>query len=611
MRNPVIPADRPHPLRFLPAILLFFSVSTWAHPAGQPITFTVSMEHPENHRFQVEMRCTGLQGTQTEFKMPAWSPGYYQIMDYARNVSGFRATDPAGHELSWRQTSLNTWAVNHGPGAVILHYDVEATRHFVATSVLDSTHGYLVPTGVLLYVKNQLALPVRLQIRPAPGWHQVATGLDSLKGAPYTFTAPNFDVLYDSPLLIGNLEYLPPFYIRGVPHRFVGIQLGEFDRDAFLKDLKEVVEAGVNIIGDIPYRQYTFLAIGPGQGGIEHLNSTTVSFSGNGLQTPGGRLRMLHFLAHEYFHHYNVKRIRPIELGPFDYDKGSPTRMLWVAEGLTVYYEYLMVQRAGLSTLDELLGSFQQNIRAYENKPGHLFQSLVQASYDTWSDGPFGRTGDDINKTISYYDKGPAVGLLLDFAIRHASHNRHSLDDVMRILYHEYYQVRKRGYTEAEFRQVCEKEAGTDLSDLFDYTTTVKPVDYPRYLAYGGIAIDTSLKRIAGSYLGLAARPRGDSLLVTAVDWPSAAWDAGLRPRSVLLQLDGRPAIRQSLDDLLRGKKPGDSVVVVYRHDGEQNQALLPVFERQERSFSMAPVPQPDALQSAILKSWLGNRSNP
>ncbi|RYF56883.1 MAG: hypothetical protein EOO39_36115, partial [Cytophagaceae bacterium] len=174
----------------------------------------------------------------------------------------------------------------------------------------------------------------------------------------HTFTAPTFDVLYDSPMLMGELEQLPAFTVRGVPHYFVGYNLGQFDRQRFVEDLQKIVAAGADIINDIPYTHYTFLAIGPGGGGIEHLNSTSISFDGTGLNTAKGRFTLYSFLAHEYFHHYNVKRIRPIELGPFDYDKGSRTKMLWLSEGITVYYEPIILSRAGLLTEEEKMTKY-------------------------------------------------------------------------------------------------------------------------------------------------------------------------------------------------------------------------------------------------------------
>lgn len=472
------------------------------------LRYTVSMEEPSSHRFHVVFRCAGVSGPVLDLKMPAWMPGYYQLLDYAGKVENFHATDGAGKELGWEKTSANNWRVGHSTGEVVtVSYDVAATKAFVAQPWLDSTRGYIAPAGVFLYVDGYFREPVTVEVRPWSGWSKVATGLDVVRtgldvvraggalpvdGKSYVFRASDFDILYDSPILIGNLEELPSFTVRGIPHYFMGYKLGEFDRVAFAGDLKKVVEQGVAVIGDIPYKHYSFLALGPGRGGIEHLNSTTIGFSGESLKGSEDRQRVLCFIAHEYFHHYNVKRIRPIALGPFDYQRENRTDMLWVSEGLTVYYEYLLVRRAGLMSGEDLLHHFQSDISAYENKPGHLYQSLAQASYETWSDGPFGRTGDSVNRTISYYQKGPAVGLLLDMAIRHSTKNKKSLDDVMRRVYQVYYQGKKRGFTDAEFRQVCEEVAGVALPELFEYVFTVKEPDYAKYLAYGGLGIDVT-----------------------------------------------------------------------------------------------------------------------
>ncbi len=213
--------------------------------------------------------------------------------------------------------------------------------------------------------------------------------------------------------------------------------------------------------------------------------------SGNDLHKPEAMNRVMNFLAHEYFHHYNVKRIRPFELGPFDYDRGSKTNLLWVSEGLSVYYEYMVVKRAGIADEQTLYTDFEKNINANENNPGRLYQSLAQASYKTWSDGPFGTQGEDAGKAISYYDKGPVVGLLLDFSIRHATQNKKSLDDVMRLLYWKYYKELQRGFTDAEFEQTCETVAGISLGNFFDYIYTTKEMDYSTYLGYAGLKLDS------------------------------------------------------------------------------------------------------------------------
>ncbi|MFC0773491.1 M61 family metallopeptidase [Terrimonas alba] len=436
--------------------------------------FNVSMKNPANYLYQVSFQCNGIKKDWLDLKIPVWMPGYYQLLDYADNIIDFKATDKNGTVFKWEKAANNIWRVyTNNNEAITLNYQVKATRQFVATNYLDEERGFIAPTGLFMHVDGYINHPVSITITPSNGWTKIATGLEPIRGKTYEYSAPDFDVLYDSPILIGNLEELASFSVRGVPHYFIGYKLGNFDKDRFVTDLKKIVEAAADMMDDIPFKHYTFIAIGPGRGGIEHLNSTAISFSGDGLDG-AGRTGMLSFLAHEYFHHYNAKRIRPIELGPFDYDRGSRANMLWVAEGITAYYDELLLRRAGLTSEEDLLKAYRSSLSAYENKPGHLFQSVTQASFDTWSDGPFGRTGVDVNKTISYYDKGPILGLLLDFKIRHETKNKKSLDDVMRTLYKIFYQQKKRGYTETEFRNTCESIAGVSLAEFFDYVYTVK-----------------------------------------------------------------------------------------------------------------------------------------
>ena len=518
----------------LPALSLILLACCVAAAQKSAVSFTVTMNDPASHTFHVGMRCEGFGQTALDFKMPVWTPGYYQRLDFADQVENFQATGSKENKLKWEKTAGNTWRVACESEPVFtLEYDVKTTRLFVGTPYLDKDRGYILPAGVFLHPSGMIGHPVTVSVQPYGDWKDVATGLDPVPDKPFTYFAPDFDILYDSPLLVGNLEELPAFTVKGIPHRFVGFGLGDFDRVQLMSDLKGIVEAATGLIGDIPYKHYTFIAIGPGRGGIEHLNSTTVSFSGDRLQTKEGRLQNLFFLAHEYFHHYNVKRIRPIELGPFDYDNGSRTKLLWVSEGLSVYYEYLLVKRAfskqpgqpALCSEEELFEAFRSNIRAFEGKPGRLYQSLVQASYETWSDGPFGRTGDAVNKTISYYDKGPVVGLLLDFKIRHVTANRKSLDDVMRVLYKKYYLKKKRGFTEDEFRQVCEQVAGVSLAEVFEYVSTTKEIDYKKYFDFAGLDIDTKPVEVPGggkteASFRISRKPQPDKLQKTILeDW--------------------------------------------------------------------------------------------
>jgi predicted metalloprotease with PDZ domain len=472
--------------------LLGFALESIAQP--DPMVYKVEIETTASttHRFHVLLQTGGWSQDTINFKMPKWTPGYYQLLNYANAVENVSAKDSHDQNLIIKKINENTWSVAGVKNKKFsLSYDVKAEKQFVAQSYLDSTRAYIVPASVFMYVDGFLNKPVTIKIESNKKW-EFATGLEPVTGKSNEFTAPDFDILYDCPILIGKLEKLQSFFIRGVEHRFIGYKIGNFDRKQFMENLRKIVEASIAVIGDIPYNKYTFIGIGPGRGGIEHLNNTTVSFNGNDLQSPEAMNRMMNFLAHEYFHHYNVKRIRPFELGPFDYDQGSRTNLLWVSEGLSVYYEYLMVKRAGLASEQTLYADFEKNINATENNPGRSYQSLAQASYKTWSDGPFGTQGEERGKSISYYDKGPVFGLLLDFTIRHSTRNTKSLDDVMKLLYWKYYKQLHRGFTDAEFEQACETVAGISLVNLFEYVYTTKEIDYNTYLGYAGLKLTSS-----------------------------------------------------------------------------------------------------------------------
>lgn len=591
-------------LWFFIALLLFKPPVVFAQ-SQDPVQFTVTMPNSADHTFHIVMECKVGPHETARFKMPAWSPGYYQIMDFEAFVSNFQVTDQEGKKLFWDKKGKNEWHVEKAKAtSVHIEYDVLTTREFVGTSFLDNEHGYIVPAGICMYPENEIKRPVEITIKPDANWKNVATGLDLIPGKNFTYTAPDFDILYDSPILMGNLEELPAFEVKGILHRFIGYKMGDFDRVKFMQDLKKMVTEASGLIGDIPYKHYTFLGIGPGRGGIEHLNSTAVSFDGAQLSYPAARLQILAFLTHEYFHHYNVKRIRPVELGPFNYDKGSKTNMLWVSEGLTVYYEYPVLNRAGLMTETEALDAFRSLIVSLETQPGRLYQSLAQASAETWSDGPSGRVNDEFNKTISYYVKGPIVGLMLDFKIRHETNNKKSLDDVMRTLYQDFYQKQNRGFTEIEFRKVCEKIAGTSLDEIFHYVYTTKELDYVKYFGYAGLNIDVKPKQLPGAYLGIKAKMQNDSLVVSSVDWDSPAWKAGVRKGNVIVHVDGKPATETDIAYIFPDKKAGDKInLSLIKNDTKVDYSII-LSIKSERSFAITSMSNPDKLQAAILKDW-------
>ncbi|MDN3548335.1 M61 family metallopeptidase [Mucilaginibacter aquaedulcis] len=589
--------------------LLLTHLNLLAQQKSVNMQYSVTMEKAAEHMYHVELT-SKVPGKILDFKMCAWTPGYYQIIDFAGAVQNFSVTGDNGAAVKWEKSSKNTWRVySNNSGAVKVSYDVKATVAFVGNVYLDETRGYITPGGLFMYLDQELQHPVTVQMKPYSKWTDlVATGLDTIPGKYHVYKADSFDILYDSPFLMGNLEVLPPFSVNNKPHNFIGYKLPAFDRQGFMDDLKRIVETGSNIIGEIPYTHYTFLSIGAGGGGIEHLNSSSLSFSGGeGFNSPEARKKLYNFIAHEYFHHYNVKRIRPVELGPFDYSKENHTNMLWVSEGLTVYYEYLIVRRAGLMTDEDMLKDFQGNIQNYENKPGHFYQSATQASYNTWNDGPNGRVNDEVNKTISYYDKGPVLGLMLDFSIRHYTQNKKTLDDVMRLLYYKYYKQLKRGFTEQEFRNECEKMAGRPLPELFEYASTVKPPDYPKYFAYGGLKIDTTETTVFNAWAGLNLKSKHDTLIITSVEQQSPASNKNIKSGTQVLAINGAKASPELLNQTLASKKEGDELLLTLQKGVYKQDVTIILGKKTEKTFRITPIANPDALQAAIYKSWVGN----
>jgi predicted metalloprotease with PDZ domain len=568
------------------------------------MAFTVSMPQPSTHLFHVAFCCQGLKGEMQDFELPAWMPGFYRIMDYQKNVTNFRAADGRGRPLPWEKVGRNTWRVASGNAPVVqLDYDVFGHISFPAENYVDAGRAFLAPPGVFMYVAGQIGHPVTVTIKLPAGWTRIASGLDPVPERPATFFAPDFDVLYDCPILMGNQEERR-FDVRGVPHEVVIENVLEtIDRQKMADDLERIVDTATRLLGDIPYKHYTFLLMGEGRGGIEHGNSAACLFDGKSLTDEKGYRGWLSYIAHEYFHLFNIKRIRPISLGPFDYETENLTNMLWVSEGLTVYYEDIVLVRAGLMTTAVYLERMANAITGFENTPGRRYQSATESSSQTWGGSGY---GGDRNTTISYYEDGAMLGAMLDLQIRNDSQNRRSLDDVMRALYRSYYQRKKRGFTDAEFREECERAAGGSLSEVFECAATTRGIDYAKYFACAGLRLDDVLEDAPGAFLGVYTQALKEGLQVIDVDPGSPAMNAGLKAQDQIMEIDGAPASAKILSDLLAAKKPGEEIKVSLRRNNGPQELAITLVKNRKHAYSMKPVADPSPLQAAIFKDWLG-----
>src|SRR5947207_204029 len=478
-------------------VVVLAAVSAQAqNPNASDISFTVSMPEPWTHFLRVEMRMQISASlnvpNESDLVMPVWTPGSYLIREYERNVQDFAASDANGRALEWTKINKNTWRVKtNAARRWQVSYRVYANELTVRTNEMNADHAFWNNAALLMYPEGKLSAPATVRVIPYGNW-KVATGLPPVSDQPNTFRAENFDILYDSPFEVSNFRQID-FTVRGVPHRIVIDGEGNYDTSRMRADVQKIVEAETSMLGVIPYHDYTFILHLRSNtcGGLEPLNSTALGFRRFNFSTERGWQSFYGLVAHEFFHLWNVKRIRPDALGPFDYTKENYTRSLWVAEGITSYYGDLMVRRAGLISDKEYLDGLARKIQNFQNTPGRLQMSAEDASFNTWIK-EYRPDENSVNSQISYYDKGEFLGLLLDLEIRRHSHDAKSLDDVMRYLYHEFYE-KNRNYTPADFQKACELMASPSLEDFFThYVRGRDELPYNEILTGVGLRVEQS-----------------------------------------------------------------------------------------------------------------------
>jgi len=606
--------------------------SAGARQNAPDITFTVAMPQPHTHLLEVEMRvrfAAAPSPAQFNLVMPVWTPGSYLVREYARHVQDFAAKDNSGRTLSWRKANKNTWRVEtNGARGLVATYRVYANELTVRTNELNDRHAFWNNAALLMYVEGALRAPATLRVVPFKESWKIATGLPAVAassgGERNTFRAENFDVLYDSPLLVSDFKTLS-FEVRGVPHRIVIDGEGNYDAEVMRRDVQKIVETAAAMMSDVPYRDYTFqLLLHPtSRGGLEHLNSTALIWRRFGFRPATDYRDFLSLVAHEYFHLWNVKRIRPDALGPFDYTGENYTRLLWVAEGITSYYENILVRRAGLMTDKDYLGIIAKSFQDLQNTPGRREMSVEEASFDAWI--KYYRPDENtINSSVSYYDKGAIVGLLLDLEIRKRSGGARSLDDVMRRLYTEYAQA-NRNYTPEDFQRVAEGVAGAKLDDFFRrYVSGSEELDYNAALAAAGLRLDT--KGVAANsstqsaresaHLGATFAREGEqvigrtvpanSLVVKTAPAGTPAYEQGLNAGDQIVAVDGVRATSDFLTARLEEKRPGDTIkLTVFRFD-ELRSFDIKLDSRADGTYRIVAVKEPSAEQRKVYQDWLG-----
>jgi predicted metalloprotease with PDZ domain len=585
-------------------VLLLMAVAfSSAASAAPKISYKLSMPEPQTHYFEVEMRLEDFSGKNLDVTLPVWAPGSYLIREFPKNVEAFEAF-AGSTKVASGKTDKNTWRIVTGGKDVTVKYKVYAFELSVRTSFIDASHGYLNGTSVFMYPEGHKDLPSTLTVVPYKGWSKVSTGLPAVAGKPFTYRAENYDILADSPIEIGNHQILS-FESNGVKHEVAMYGDANYDAKRLTTDMKKVTEEAAKVFGELPVKYYLFIVhnLQSGGGGLEHLNSTTLHATRTAYGTERGYEGFLNLVAHEYFHLWNVKRLRPIALGPFDYNQENYSRMLWVSEGFTSYYADVLTKRAGFTTDREYLDKIAGNITSVENTPGNKVVSAAQSSFDAWIK-QYRPDENSYNTHLSYYSKGALLGMLLDLEILKATNGTKSLDDAMKALYDEYYKKKKRGFTDKEFQQGMEKFAGHSLDDFFTrYVYGVETPDYNAYLNAAGITLTDVNKNTNEPLLGAAISTASGKPVVTIVTRNGSAWQSGLNVNDEIVGVNGY-RVTDDINKSIPAYAVGDVLELVVNRNGQLMILPVTLLKNQTLKYQASMAPSATDIQKKSYQKW-------
>lgn len=572
------------------------------------ISFEVSFSEPNAHYVDVKMNISGISSDSVDVKMPVWAPGSYLVREFAKNVEQFSVKGAGQSSVSFRKVNKNTWRVaTAGAKAIEVFYKVYAFEISVRTSFVDASHAFLSPTGVFMYVDGMLQLPSVVTVLPHHGWTKVSTGLEPVKGKAFTYYASDFDVLFDSPIEVGNQDIFE-FTAAGVKHEVAMYGGGNYDKAKLSADMAKIVESQMSIFQHMPNKRYVFIVhnFQSGGGGLEHLNSTVLGASRDAYNTDKGYKGFLGLVAHEYFHLWNVKRLRPAALGPFDYSTENYTTDLWISEGFTAYYDNLILRRTNVYSPEAYLNVLSSDIETVSNQPGAGVQPVAESSFDAWI--KYYRPNENSKNTgISYYNKGAVLGMILDLEIINATKGAKGLDDVLKAMYDEYFLKQNRGFTSEEFKRMAEKVGGISLDNFYSkYVHKAAPIDFQVHLDHAGLVLVDEYAGLNTPSLGLTASSKDGKLSVVSVTRAGTAWTDGISVNDEIIAINGNRINDQAgIDRLIANKKVGDRVDVLLSRDGLVRTLSVTLKKEIKGKFRIEAAKDASTQQFAVRKKWL------
>ncbi|HEX9628486.1 MAG TPA: PDZ domain-containing protein, partial [Pyrinomonadaceae bacterium] len=584
-----------------------------SEPPLRSITYRLAMSRPVSHLFEVTMEVELPEGQlpkSIDFQMAKWSPGRYAVFDFAKNVQQFEALGgicPRGAQCKMPTVPVNrvddqTWRVaTMNTHRLTIRYKVFGNDLSGTFSQLDSRHANYNGGSIFMYVVNHKPDPVRLEINPPAGWRIVNGRMTSMDQREWQF--PNWDILIDTPTEIAPDSTLDEFRVDGKLYRVMVHSFGDEGgkRAALVRDIEKIVRAETAMWGPPEFDSYTFLihyaADDHSGDGMEHLTSTQIIEPG-ALGETSVYGETLDTVAHEFFHVWNVKRLRPVELGPWDFTRPANTRGLWIAEGFTNYYGHLMMRRAGIWDDTRFFRTENQTVTGIENAASSHFMSAEESSLlaPFLDDAPHAQQTNLANTSISYYPKGELIGLVLDLLIRAKTEGKTSLDDVMRRMYDEFYlkspnatyYLRGRGYTNEDFQRVASETSGFDLTDFFQrYVRGVEVLPYDEALSYVGMhLVREQAREPFNAGIGVDWEKPG-TLTIGSVRNDSPAEDAGLQEGDEIVSLGRKNASRENWLVALARYKQGDRVPVTVKRDRRTIQAAIVLREPERFEYKM------------------------
>jgi len=576
---------------------------------GLQLHYHVSMPEPTSHLFRVTLVVSGwTEDLPLDLKMPVWTPGSYLVREYARHVQSFAAIASDGSPLPWQKRGKNHWQIDlQGQPSLTVHYQVYANELSVRTNHLDATHGYFNGAALFFYVPGYETQAIAVTIEPPQSDWQVSTPLPPIAGQPHTFQAKDFDTLVDSPFEIGRHQVYD-FDAQSKPHQLAVWGEGNLDPERLLPDIQRIIQVEADLFGGLPYDRYLFLLhlSSNGFGGLEHKDSCSLIYQRFGFRSKDRYDRFMQLVAHEFFHLWNVKRIRPKALEVFDYEQENYTPSLWFSEGSTSFYDLVIPYRAGIYNIGAYLNALSREITRFLTTPGRKVQPLSESSWDAWIK-LYRQDANSPNSQMSYYLKGEMVSLLLDLLVRSRHQNRRSLDDVMRLMWQQFGKA-EIGFTPEELQQVIASVADMDLTDFFDcYLHRTDDLPFDDYLQPFGLRLQADGGAEDGvPYLGLTLKTEAGREVVKFVETGAPAQTAGVDAGDELLAIDGIRLTAEQLSDRLRDYKPGDILQITFFHQDELLTRPVTLAEPRLTRYQLVPVQRPSYQQEQNFLGWLG-----